>query len=400
MRFGILIFIILFSLSSFACDVDVIILEGDEIAFCQGSGTTINASSGFNSYSWTGPQNGSGQTFTPIISGEYVVSALDENSCVSTDTIQVTVYSAPVGIIISSEGNLICEGSSGTLLSLTQGFAAYEWSTGSTQSAIQVTEGGVYSVQVIDFNGCIGNSSIVINQPEFGFSSSAEQICTGGTVILSATGGTSYLWSTGETTNSITVSPEIQTTYSVTVTNGTCSQEFSQSIDVIAVPSSIIEDTFIIAHGNVIFMNGPAGYDSYSWTPQTDITLFNTQGTTFFGTNSSEYTLISTHAEGCQREDYFVVIVLSMEAPVGFSPNGDQVNDTFVIPELELYDGSIVIWNRWGDIVYESDNYQNDWNGTCQTALCIGSGPLPEGTYYYKVETENLTFTGFTTIKY
>lgn len=400
MRTCILIFLIINSISSFACDVDVTILEGDNIAFCQGNETALNASPDFTDYSWTGPQNGSGQVFTPLISGEYVVSALDELGCTSTDTIQVTVYDAPVGIIVSSEGNVICEGSAGTLLSLTQGFASYEWSTGSTQSAIQVTVGGVYSVEVTDFNGCIGNSSIVINQPEFSLNASAQLICTGGTVVLTGTGGSSYLWSTGETTSSISVSPESQTTYSVTITYGSCGEDFSETIDVISVPSSILQDTFIIAEGNVIFMNGPAGYDSYSWSPKTDITLFNTQGTTFYGTSSSEYTLISTHSEGCQREDYFVVIVLAMDAPVGFSPNGDQVNDTFVIPELEFYEGSIVIWNRWGDIVYESDDYQNDWNGTCQSGLCIGSGPLPEGTYYYKVETENLTFTGFTTIKY
>jgi gliding motility-associated-like protein len=71
-----------------------------------------------------------------------------------------------------------------------------------------------------------------------------------------------------------------------------------------------------------------------------------------------------------------------------------------VIPELGLYDKSrITIYNRWGDIVYETFDYQNDWNGTCQSDFCIGAGDLPEGTYYYHVEAKDISFDGFTTLK-
>lgn len=67
--------------------------------------------------------------------------------------------------------------------------------------------------------------------------------------------------------------------------------------------------------------------------------------------------------------------------PNAFTPNGDGVNDTFVIPGLDTYtQNEIVIINRWGNNVYEKKNYQNDWTGN----------GLPEGTYFYvlKVFTE------------
>jgi gliding motility-associated-like protein len=73
--------------------------------------------------------------------------------------------------------------------------------------------------------------------------------------------------------------------------------------------------------------------------------------------------------------------------PEGISPNGDGVNDTFEIVGLEDYpDNHISIYNRWGRLVYESSNYQNDWDGRSQDALTLGTGLLPEGTYFMVLE--------------
>lgn len=399
MRLKILIWGILSTLTGYACDVDVVIQEGSSVSFCYGSPTLVQASSGFVSYAWTGPQNSTNQNFSPTISGEYVVSAVDALGCISTDTIQVTVYPVQNAVILSSEGTTICTGGSGTMLSVSGAFSSFNWSTGSTQSVILVTSGGAYSVSATDANGCSSNASIFINEPEFDISSTSGLICSGGSSTLTASGGTSYLWSNGATTASISVQPTTTSTYSVQITNNQCSGTVSETIEVVDIPISQVEDTFLIAEGDVIFMNGPAGFDLYNWSPEQDLTLTNTQGTTFIGSNSTTYILTSLHLAGCTRIDTFTVIVLKLNAPTGFSPNGDLVNDTFVIPELDMYDGSMVVWNRWGEIVYESDHYQNNWDGTCQAAACIGNGDLSEGTYFFKVEINNLEFTGFTTIK-
>ncbi len=70
------------------------------------------------------------------------------------------------------------------------------------------------------------------------------------------------------------------------------------------------------------------------------------------------------------------------------SPNGDGKNDVFYIKNLEKFPGTNVwIYNRWGNLVYHSDNYQNDWSGTSQSQTTIGKGnKLPEGTYYYVIQ--------------
>lgn len=397
MRIFLTVLILFIQLNILACNVDVQIVEGSTVSICQG--TSINATAGFASYSWTGPQTGNGVTLTPLSSGTYTVEATDVIGCVSSASIQVTVNSNPVGVIVSSEGNFICPGNA-SVLSFTQAFSSYLWSDGSTQPTLSISQGGVYSVAVTDVNGCIGNSSITINQPNFTISNSNPDMCLGYTTTLTATGGVSYLWSNGATGSTIIVGPTETTTYTVEITNAVCTGTLSETVNVVAIPLTNCQDTYYVKEGEYAFMEGPDDYESYLWSPATDITLTSEQGTIFTGLESTTYLLVSTHENGCLRSDVINVFVVRLTVPTGFSPNGDGINDTFVIPELSLYDKSrITIYNRWGDIVYETLDYQNDWNGTCQSDFCIGVGDLPEGTYYYHIEAKGISFDGFTTLK-
>jgi gliding motility-associated-like protein len=70
--------------------------------------------------------------------------------------------------------------------------------------------------------------------------------------------------------------------------------------------------------------------------------------------------------------------------PEGFSPNGDGVNQKFTITYTGPEKIQLEIFNRWGNIVYSNDNYQNDWEGVSTHGLTIGKD-LPDGTYFYKV---------------
>ncbi|MEK6547703.1 MAG: gliding motility-associated C-terminal domain-containing protein, partial [Bacteroidota bacterium] len=75
--------------------------------------------------------------------------------------------------------------------------------------------------------------------------------------------------------------------------------------------------------------------------------------------------------------------------PQGISPNGDGKNDNFIIPGI-LTDqpNTVTLFNRWGNIVYERNNYQNDWHGQTDRAfeLLSSDGLVPDGTYYYIVD--------------
>jgi gliding motility-associated-like protein len=70
-----------------------------------------------------------------------------------------------------------------------------------------------------------------------------------------------------------------------------------------------------------------------------------------------------------------------------FSPNGDGHNDTYVIQNIEEYPiNKIFIFNRWGEIVYTSEPYRNDWDGTMNIEADLFGNVLPDGMYFYRFE--------------
>lgn len=77
-----------------------------------------------------------------------------------------------------------------------------------------------------------------------------------------------------------------------------------------------------------------------------------------------------------------------LQIPGGFSPNNDGINDYFVIENTQGKQVSLEVFNRWGNRIYRSPNYKNDWNGKCTEGIHIGDD-VPVGTYYYVIVIDN-----------
>lgn len=94
--------------------------------------------------------------------------------------------------------------------------------------------------------------------------------------------------------------------------------------------------------------------------------------------------------------DTVVIVRESLIIPSGFSPNGDNTNDRFEINGLLEYNGvSLEVFNRWGNRVYRSDDYRNDWNGTGSQGEM-----LPDDIYYFLLDVPgDQTYTGYIAIK-
>ncbi|NGF75955.1 tandem-95 repeat protein [Fluviicola sp. SGL-29] len=76
--------------------------------------------------------------------------------------------------------------------------------------------------------------------------------------------------------------------------------------------------------------------------------------------------------------------------PNAFTPDGDGINDVWVINGIEAYpDNQLTVYNRWGNVVYTADGYLNTWDGSSNSNLNIGGGELPTGTYYYVIDTKD-----------
>ncbi len=157
-------------------------------------------------------------SITVTASGDYFVTTTNECGSAISNIITVTVNPLPICLIIGDD--FICAEGETIQLCAPVGFANYLWSTGATTSCITINTGGTYFVTVTDANGCSSNCSktVTVNPMPMCMITGSDFICPGQTTELcTLPGNASYLWSTGATTNCITVNAP--GTYSVTITS-------------------------------------------------------------------------------------------------------------------------------------------------------------------------------------
>jgi gliding motility-associated-like protein len=168
-----------------------------------------------------------------------------------------------------------------------------------------------------------------------------------------------------------------------------------------SIPTTIIElgnDTSICPQNNVLEISGISNFGEGSWSVVSGSADFsNAQSvvTTVSNLQTGVNTLVfTTGISPCDASDTLQVSLLEdsdilcgeIFIPEGFSPNGDLSNDVFVIYGVDGKRIDIKVFNRWGNLVYESDSYQNNWDGVCNTGGVLFGENLPEGTYYYLVQ--------------
>ncbi len=120
----------------------------------------------------------------------------------------------------------------------------------------------------------------------------------------------------------------------------------------------------------------------------------------FAGTDSLEYKVCDAEGD-CAKAWVFIImgdnINHKFNIPSGFSPNGDEFNNTFFIPEFRHFPNSYIkIIDRNGNMVYENSEYENNWDGVGNKGNYNGK-PAPRGTYYYLIRLKGLKkeLTGF-----
>ncbi|PKQ60162.1 hypothetical protein BZG01_21245, partial [Labilibaculum manganireducens] len=235
------------------------------------------------------------QTITVSASGNYSVTVIDANGCSATDDANATIHPNPtVNLGVDQE---TCAGNSISFDAGNVG-ATYLWSTGESTQTITVSTSGNYSVTVTDANGCSAtddaNATIHPN-PTVNLGAD-QQTCSGNTITFDAgNAGSTYLWSTGETTQSITVSTSGNYSVTVTDTNG-CSATDDANATIHANPVVDLGiDQETCAGGTITFDAGNAG-STYLWSIGE-----TTQSITVSA--SGNYSITVTDANGCSATD-------------------------------------------------------------------------------------------------
>jgi len=181
-----------------------------------------------------------------------------------------------------------------------------------------------------------------------------------------------YTWSTGATGPQQSFTGGSEGTYEVTLTD-LCDYTWTEVFQIFE-PDTFRTDTFDICLGDigVLALGGLAPYEFN----------FNTAGIVAEEDNSTYRGLIFgstlfTVTDGCGQVRAGALNVITCQIPNVFTPNGDGKNEFFEIQGINAYPNSkLQVWNRWGVLVYESENYENFWSAEEQ----------PDGTYFYLLQ--------------
>jgi gliding motility-associated-like protein len=386
-------------------------------------------------YNWFGfagatVQSGNGQGPYSILfnnSGTYNLQLqVTDNGCVSTLTTNPAVISTPVSASFTVSDSLICAGSTitATYTGTGAGYATatWGWGGGTVQSgsgfgpyAIKYDRSGIMSLTVRD-GACVSVArSKVINvipTPVAAFTPDAAAGCVPFAVTFKnqSQNTDAWKWSFGDGTTSTSQSPSytynntgVYTVTLIASAQDKCFDTLVQTnlINVKTYPVasftvSPVENVPIELHdANFIFANGSYGAAGYKWD-------FGDGANASGNTASHQYqypgnytvTLHAFNDIGCEdtavRQFLMIIPDKVLIIPNVFSPNGDGTNDKWDIAGLRgVTNCTVEIFNRWGQLVYNSHGYNNPWDGTWK------GKPVPVATYYYVIKTVTQNYNGW-----
>jgi len=397
-----------------------IINAGADVSICFGDSTQLNASGGIN-YLWQPEGFLNDSTINnpiafPSNTTEFIVFGIDVNGCSASDSVIVTVNSLP--IIFAGLATSVCSGDS-IQLNATGGIS-YVWipSTGLSNDTIAnplASPLGTTTYVVIgtDVNGCSNSDSVEVTVNQLIIPALSDTIiCIGDALQLTVNGptGATYSWSPSTDLSSTSIYNPITTTQ-VTITYTVIVQDTNGCLDtasilVTAESKPEADFSFVISPSctGILaeFTNLSIGAATYLWNYGDGNQSTEINPSHLFSYNSSATVLLTSYSLGfCSDtathpittgnfEDYFNVV-----PPTILTPNGDGLNDLF---KLDLPFGigscaSIMVFNRWGMKVFDSNGQNSGWDGRT-----TAGEKVPEGTYFYIIDVNGITKKGSLTL--
>lgn len=343
------------------------ISNASSLEFCEGDSVVLSGPTGMT-YAWSTGETTSSITVSNTATVGLTVTNTDGCSAALT-AVDVIANQVP-SLTVSNGGALeFCFGGS-VNLQASGGFASYAWSNGSTNQNIIATTAGNYAVTGTTSDGCSTTSSatsVTVNANPVATitNSGASVLCAGdSTTLIAPSGMSSYLWSNGETTASITTSTAAS--YSVTVTNSDGCSATSAATAIttsqMAAPTISVSGPLAFCAGGSVTLGVPMGYSSYSWNS-------GAISTQLVATQAGDYYATVTNSDGCTASSDTVSVVVFATPP---TPSiGYTANDTIMI-------SSIADGNQW---YFNGNILQGETNDTLR--------PLNFGNYSVRVVDTN-----------
>lgn len=370
-------------------DLPVLSLTVDETAICEEESVTFTAES-TDPITFDPLGVVSGTPYTPTSLGEttYTATATNAAGCESTASVAVTVNEKPTVTATSNDDdNEICLGSSFILTG--GGAATYTWDGGITNGvAYTPTSPGstVYTVIGTSAEGCTDVAAISMNvvdcAPVVAGFEFDNNICLNDCITLTDTsvGSTivSWEWDFGGAVSPTTSSLQSPTIcfdsvgvfdISLTITSlyGQVST-VTNSITVNVIPTITAEhDTIIELSQEAVLTAIPSTSGSFEWIPDDFVECPTCATTTASPIDSTMYTVHFVDDNGCKAQSQVLVLVNFREGvgvPTAFSPNGDGMNDILYVKGIGLASVNLMVYNRYGELVFETNDQEVGWDGT------------------------------------
>lgn len=364
-------------------------------ADCNLSNGSVNVSAsggvGTLDYSIDGGAPQATGLFSGLAPGDYEVTVTDDNGCEFSQNITIAQNPGPsITSVTPTAPNCGASDGSIVVVATSAGTVTYSIDNGTTTQPTGTFNNlpeGTYQVVVEDVNGCNATQQVILNTSTTpNVNAGADiTICAGESVTLTATGAATYAW-TGGVTNGVPFTPATTATYTVTGTDAAgCVNTDAVTVTVVPVPDATF--TSDVLTGNppltVVFTNNSTNATSYTWnfgngTAPVVTTTNGNQTSTF--NEPGTYTVQLTAVNGSCTDIFTLPIIVlgyppfEMHVPNVFTPNGDNANDEFWIDVKNGKTISVTIFNRWGNQMFEMDDFADKWNGKDAT----------EGVYFFK----------------
>ena len=319
-------------------------------------------------------------------SGLYIVTVSNNNGCSKTDSLWLQVKSLPS--LDLGPDLVLCETSLPMNLSGGAGMDQYKWGSGDTTQMKSIDTSGVYTVEVSK-KGCVKKSSVKVlveQMPDLSLDTK-RTICDGLPIYLyAATDALHILWSTGDSTKVLDVYAAGD--YDVTVSNGlACVIHEKVRVRAEKSPLPLLEDTVLncFAKNAALELNATTNAVNYYWNDSSSSAANHVN-------QPGLYFVVLISDKGCVSMDSIYVKELcapSFFVPNAFTPNNDTKNDVFyAISSEELSNFEMQIFNRWGEVIFKTNNIDEGWDGN------VNGGVAQNEVYVWLINYKYPTISG------
>lgn len=344
-------------------------------------------------YTWS-PGGATGPAQDQLGVGTYMVTATDDAGCMATAQVVITGPSEALSVSVVGTTPTACGQATGSATVAASGGTpgyGYTWNGASGGATANGLGEGSHEVVVSDANGCTATLQVaIVSEPTVGSITGGSTMCSGDSVVLTASGGTSYRWSTGETTPTIVV--HAGGTYTVVVT--ACGSDTVSTV----VNETLVEASFTAtpvsgeAPLEVVFANGstPPGSPG-AWVFGDGGGSVEASPSHTYVAPGSYWAVLTTTYQGCTDSDSLLIVVEEpftgswIEVPNVFTPNGDGTNDTWTVQSVGLIALEAVVINRWGQEVARLTGPNDAWSGRT-----MAGETATDGTYWYVIKAEGV----------